>query len=164
MRRAAASSPAAAPSRGARRAPAAPGRHDPRAAVHGRRRGLPADDAQLRGQGQPQGAPGGAPRGALASTPRAGSLAFVDGGGFAEPSTKAARALLEGWGQETPLLVVASEDEEALIKSFRNLDRVLVTVPAELEIADIVWARSLLVSEAALPLVQTRAGAKEETS
>ena len=39
-----------------------------------------------------------------------------------------------------------------------NLERVLVTVPAELEVAHVVWANSLLVSEAALPLVEARAG------
>ena len=38
-----------------------------------------------------------------------------------------------------------------------NLPRVLVTVPAELEVAHVVWARSLVVSEAALPLIQGRA-------
>jgi large subunit ribosomal protein L4 len=103
-------------------------------------------------------------RAALSQHAERGSLAFVDGGSFAEPSTKAAQALLAGWGQETPLLVVATEDEVGLIKSFRNVDRVLVTVPSELEIAEVVWATSLLVSQAALPLVQTRAGAKEEVS
>jgi ribosomal protein L4 len=50
-----------------------------------------------------------------------------------------------------------SEDEEMLIKSFRNLPRVLVTVPSELEVAHVVWARSLVVSETALPLIQGRA-------
>ena len=55
------------------------------------------------------------------------------------------------------MLVVAHEDEEALIKSFRNLERVVVTVPAELEVQHVVWARSLLVSEAALEQVQGRA-------
>jgi hypothetical protein len=32
-----------------------------------------------------------------------------------------------------------------------------VTVPAELEVATVVWARSILISEAALPLVEGRA-------
>jgi hypothetical protein len=35
---------------------------------------------------------------------------------------------------------------------------VLVTVPGELEVAHVVWARSVLVSQAALPLVEARAG------
>ena len=37
-----------------------------------------------------------------------------------------------------------------------------MTAPSELEVAALVWARSLLVSEAALPLVLGRAGAAAE--
>ena len=48
------------------------------------------------------------------------------------------------------------------MKSFRNLDRVLVTSPSELEVAGVVWAQSLLVSEAALPLVLAKAGASAQ--
>jgi len=85
------------------------------------------------------------------------TLALVDGAAFQTPSTKQAVALIDAWGKETPLVVVAHEDEEALIKSFRNLERVIVTVPSELEVAPIVWARSVLVSQAALPLVEGKA-------
>ena len=60
-------------------------------------------------------------------------------------------------GKTAPLVLIVTEAEETLIKSFRNLDRVLVTIPAEVEVAEIVWARSLLVSEAALEQVQGRA-------
>jgi large subunit ribosomal protein L4 len=98
-------------------------------------------------------------RAALSDHAQAGTVGLVAASSFDTPSTKQAVALLEKWGKETPTLVVASEDEEALIKSFRNLDRVLVTVPAELEVAQVVWARSLVVSEAALPLVQAKAAA-----
>jgi ribosomal protein L4 len=59
---------------------------------------------------------------------------------------------------ELPLLLVVDEQEEALTKSFRNVDRVVVTVPAELEVASIVWARSLVISQAALVGVNARAG------
>ena len=45
-----------------------------------------------------------------------------------------------------------------LVKSFRNLAKVLVATPAELEVAGVVWARSLLITEAAMPLVLARAG------
>jgi large subunit ribosomal protein L4 len=95
--------------------------------------------------------------GALSNHVSNGTFALVDGGAFGTPSTKQAKALVADWQQETPLLLVAHEDEEALIKSFRNLDRVLVTVPAELEVAPVVWARSVLVSETALPLVAGKA-------
>jgi large subunit ribosomal protein L4 len=100
-------------------------------------------------------------RAALSDHAQAGTLGLVAGGSFDAPSTKQAVELLDKWGQRTPTLLVASEDEVSLIKSFRNLDRVLVTVPAELEVAQVVWARSLVVSEAALPLVQAKAGVSE---
>jgi large subunit ribosomal protein L4 len=96
-------------------------------------------------------------RGALSHHAAAGTIALVDGATFETPSTKQAKELVAGWGKELPLLVVAHEDEVALKKSFRNLPRVLVTVPSELEVAAVVWARSVLVSEAALPLVEGRA-------
>lgn len=96
--------------------------------------------------------------GALSNHVSNGTLALLDGAGFTSPATRQAKALIEGWGNELPLLVVAHEDEQALVKSFRNLERVLVTVPAELEVAAVVWARSVLVTEAALPLVEGRVG------
>ena len=96
-------------------------------------------------------------RGALSHHAANGTIGLVDGSAFETPSTKQAKALVEGWGKDLPLVIVANEDEVGLIKSFRNLERVLVTVPAELEVASVVWARALLVSEAALPLVEARA-------
>ena len=96
-------------------------------------------------------------RGALSNHVANGTFGVLDGGAFDAPSTKKAAALLAEWGQESPIVIVATEEEEALAKSFRNLERVLVTLPSELEVAAVVWARALLVSEAALPLVQGRA-------
>jgi large subunit ribosomal protein L4 len=96
-------------------------------------------------------------RSALSDHAAAGTLALVDGSTFETPSTKAAAQLLASWGGETPSVVVVAEEEAGLAKSFRNLDRVIVTVPSELEVAEVVWARSLLVSEAALPALQGRA-------
>jgi large subunit ribosomal protein L4 len=96
-------------------------------------------------------------RGALSAHAAAGTLGLLDGAAFSAPSTKEAASLLAGWANDLPLLVVATDDEDAVIKSFRNLERVVVTAPSELEVAAVVWARSLLVTEAALPLVQGRA-------
>jgi large subunit ribosomal protein L4 len=97
-------------------------------------------------------------RGALSNHAANGTVALVDGAAVTEPSTRWALELLASWRDERPVLVVAHEDEEALVKSFRNLPRVLVTVPAELQVAAVVWARAVLVTEAALPLVEARAG------
>src|SRR5919204_259004 len=96
-------------------------------------------------------------RSALSDHAAHGTLAVIGDGAFDEPSTRDAASLVSAWGKELPLLVIARDDEEALVKSFRNLDKVLVTVPGELEVAEVVWARSLLVSESALELVQGRA-------
>jgi large subunit ribosomal protein L4 len=96
-------------------------------------------------------------RGALSHHVANGTLAVLDASGFETPSTKQAKGVVESWDKETPLLIVATEEEETLIKSFRNLPRALVTVPSELEVATVVWAKSLLITEAALPLVQGRA-------
>ena len=96
-------------------------------------------------------------RAALSDHAVNGSLGLIDASAFETASTKQARALVEGWGKETPILVVVTEDEETVIKSFRNLPKVLVTVTSELDVASIVWARSLLITESALPLVEARA-------
>jgi large subunit ribosomal protein L4 len=96
-------------------------------------------------------------RSALSAHASEGTFGVLDASGFDEPSTKRALALLEGWGKETPTVLVVTEDEETLIKSFRNIPRVNVMLPNELEVRDVVWARSLLVSQDALELVQGRA-------
>ena len=96
-------------------------------------------------------------RSALASHAQEGTLAIVSAEQFSAPSTKAAKALIETWGKQTPTVVVALHEEETLAKSFRNLERVVVIGPSELEVGAVVWARSLVVSEAALPLVTGKA-------
>jgi large subunit ribosomal protein L4 len=96
-------------------------------------------------------------RSALSDHAQAGTLALLDAGAFDAPSTRRAAELLSEWGQQSPTVVIVTEEEEDVAKSFRNLDRVLVTIPSELEVAHVVWARSLVVSQAALDAVQGRA-------
>jgi large subunit ribosomal protein L4 len=96
-------------------------------------------------------------RGALAAHAREGTLALVDGAAWSEASTKQAAALVEAWAKERPLVVVVSDDDVNLGLSFRNLEKVAVVAPSELDVAAVVWARSLLVSQDALPAVQGRA-------
>ena len=95
-------------------------------------------------------------RAALSDHAQAGTVSVLDAS-FDAPSTRRALELIGDAAR--PLLVVASESEEALIKSFRNLPDTIVTVPSELDVSSIVWARSLLISQAALPLVEGRASA-----
>ena len=98
---------------------------------------------------------------ALSEHARRSSFGVIDGTAFDAPSTKQAVAFLDGWLAELPLLVVATGQEENLVKSFRNVARVQVVEPGELEVAALAWARSLLVTESALPLVEARAAGEK---
>ena len=86
-----------------------------------------------------------------------GTFGVLDGSGFSEPSTRKATDLLSQWGKEYPLVVVATDEEQNVSKSFRNLERAVVVTPSELEVAALVWARSVLVTQEALDAVQGRA-------
>ena len=93
-------------------------------------------------------------RAALSDHATNGTLAILAEGSFTEPSTRSAVQLLP---PRPPLLLIAQEDDEAVIKSFRNLERVVVTTPSQLEVSAVVWAGSVLISEGALPDVEGRA-------
>jgi len=93
-------------------------------------------------------------RGALSDLAGRSALAVIDASAFKQPSTRAAADLVGGWGKELPLVVIAQPEEEAVAKSFRNLDRVLVLEPSELEVGALVWARSVIATEAALDRVK----------
>ncbi len=93
-------------------------------------------------------------RSALSRHAGRGSLAVVGANSFEEPSTRAAAAFLGAWGNELPLLVLVQPDELHVARSFRNLPRVLVLEPSELEVGALVWARSVVATEAALERIQ----------
>ena len=97
-------------------------------------------------------------RSALAGHAQEGSLALIDGSTWTEPSTRSAAAFVETWAQPKPLVLVVTDDEDAIAKSFRNLEKVAVVAPSELDVSAVVWAQSLLVSQAALATLEARAG------
>ena len=92
-------------------------------------------------------------RSALSAHASRGSIGVLDADAFETPSTKAAAAVLDGWTEERPVLVVCTEDEVGLAKSFRNLARVAVTIPGELEVRSLVGSKSVLVTKVALESV-----------
>jgi large subunit ribosomal protein L4 len=91
---------------------------------------------------------------ALSAHAGAGSLHAVDGGAFDEPRTAKAAELFTGAALRTPLVVVVAEDDDHFAKSARNLHRTHVVPVGELEVADIVWARNLVVTKAALAALE----------
>jgi large subunit ribosomal protein L4 len=96
-------------------------------------------------------------RAALSVHGARGSVAVVDGASFEEPSTKQAAKALEAWGGGSPALVVLDADEVGALKSFRNMPRVTVVGATAVGVADIVGHASLVISKAALDVLEARA-------
>jgi large subunit ribosomal protein L4 len=99
-------------------------------------------------------------RSALSVHADRGSVAVFDASVFGTPSTKQAKALLEGWGPDARTLVVLHESEATAGRSFRNLERVVVIPAEDAGVTNIINAVRLLVSEAALPALVARANGK----
>jgi large subunit ribosomal protein L4 len=101
-------------------------------------------------------------RSALSVHADRGSVAVFDASAsvFGTPSTKQAKALLDGWGADARTLVVLHESEASAGRSFRNLQRVVVIPAEDAGVTNIINAVRLLVSEAALPALVARANGK----
>jgi large subunit ribosomal protein L4 len=99
-------------------------------------------------------------RAALSVHAERGSVAVLDGGSFSEPATKQAAQGLEKWGAKLPTLVVLDAEELAALKSFRNLPGVTVMRASQVAVADVVGHASLVVSQAALDQLASRASEK----
>ena len=89
-------------------------------------------------------------RAALSLHAERGSIAVVDSAAFDQPSTREAVASLDDWGASRPVLVVLDEQEEACARSFRNINSVTVLAAADTGVADLLGARSVVVSSSAL--------------
>jgi large subunit ribosomal protein L4 len=87
---------------------------------------------------------------ALTQHARGGSLAVLDAEGISQPRTKDAVALLSPWRSQRPCLVLVTNDEEPAALSFRNLERTDVIAAHEVDVADLLRARTLVVSKGAL--------------
>ena len=85
------------------------------------------------------------------------SVAVLDGASFSEPATKQAADTLSKWGADLPTLVVIGAEEEAVAKSFRNIEGVTVAVADAAGVADVVGASSLVLTQAALEELASRA-------
>jgi large subunit ribosomal protein L4 len=88
------------------------------------------------------------------------SIGVFDGA-FDAPRTKDAIALIANWRQDRPLVVVVDDAEDAAAYSFRNLPKSVVLTVDELGVEAILWARSLLVSSAALDRIHWVLGERE---
>jgi large subunit ribosomal protein L4 len=96
-------------------------------------------------------------RAALSVHAERGTVAVLDGSTFGEPATKQAATALQKWGADSPTLVVITAEEDAVAKSFRNIQGVTVALAGAAGVADVMGATSLVVSEAALEELKGRA-------
>jgi large subunit ribosomal protein L4 len=97
-------------------------------------------------------------RSALSVHAARGSVAVLDGAAFDAPSTKQAAEALDKWGAKRPTLIVVDAEEVAAAKSFRNIPRATVLPATGAGVADIIGHNSLVVSQAALEVLESRAG------
>jgi len=97
-------------------------------------------------------------RSALAVHAERNSVAVLKAGDFDTPSTKNAAAALDKWGAKGSVLVVLAAEEENAMLSFRNLPKVTVVPATAVGVADVVGHASLVVSEAALEILESRSG------
>lgn len=88
------------------------------------------------------------------------SLAVIDPGDYQPPSTRRAAEALSGQ-QSSSTLVVLDRGEADCAKSFRNLPGVGVLAVEDAGVADVVGARRLVVSPAALERLSALASAPE---
>ena len=96
-------------------------------------------------------------RAALSVHAERNSIAVLDGSSFSGPATKQAADALKKWGAERPILVMIGSDEEAVAKSFRNIEGINVALAEAAGVADVLGASSMVVTEAALEQLKGRA-------
>jgi large subunit ribosomal protein L4 len=92
-------------------------------------------------------------RSALSDRATEGRVAVVEAWDFAEPKTRRAREALGELGWEGKVLVVVGADEEAAIKSFRNLPDVQLLLANELNAYDVLCNDWVVFTRATLPSV-----------
>jgi len=101
-------------------------------------------------------------RAALSVHAERGTVAVLDGSTFSEPATKQAATALAKWDAGSPTLVVISSEEEAVAKSFRNIEGVTVAQASAAGVADVIGAAALVVSQAALEELSSRGQSGEK--
>jgi large subunit ribosomal protein L4 len=90
-------------------------------------------------------------RSALSDRAAEGRVAVVTAWDFDEPKTRLAREALAELGWEGKVLVVVGADEEAAIKSFRNLPDVQLLLANELNAYDVLCNDWVVFTRATLP-------------
>ena len=90
-------------------------------------------------------------RSALSDRAAEGKVVVVDSWGFDAPKTKDAKAALDALGIDGTALVVVGRDDAAAALSFRNLPKVQLIGPGELNAYDVLVNDVVIFTKANLP-------------
>ncbi len=90
-------------------------------------------------------------RSALSDRAAESKIVVVEDWGFDAPSTKTAKGLLAEVGVEGKALIVVGRDDEAAVKSFRNLPDCHVLMADQLNTFDVLRSDFVVFSQATLP-------------
>ena len=93
-------------------------------------------------------------RSALSGKVADGQLHVVDKLGFAQPQTKEVVRVLHNVGIERSVLIVTGEPDRSVLTSARNLTKTKVLPAAYLNVVDMLTHRDLLLTEAAVRVVE----------
>jgi large subunit ribosomal protein L4 len=104
----------------------------------------------------------GALRSALSERVREGKVALVDGWSIGKPKTKEFVGALKQLGYEGKTLIVDSLDNENLLLSTRNVQSTKVVNSFGLNIYDLLYHDSLIISEAAVKEIEELLGPRKE--
>jgi large subunit ribosomal protein L4 len=96
-------------------------------------------------------------RSALSVHAARGSVAVFDPAPFGTPSTKAGLKLLSSWDRKGATLLVLSDEQEFVSRSFRNLEKTRVLPVSQVGVADLIRAANLVLSQEALDAITARA-------
>jgi large subunit ribosomal protein L4 len=98
----------------------------------------------------------GALRSALTDALQSGKLAVVDQLAFEEPKTREAAGLLKALSLEGKVLLVLSEPEDTVEKSFRNLPSVRIAYAKSLGTYEVLRADRVLFTDAAVAILESK--------
>jgi large subunit ribosomal protein L4 len=90
-------------------------------------------------------------RSALSDRANEGKVVVVDSWGFETPKTKDAKAALDALGITGTALVVVGRDDAAAALSFRNLPKVQIIGPGELNAYDVLCNEWVIFTKDVLP-------------
>lgn len=97
---------------------------------------------------------------ALAGHAIRGTMRVLGDEVFEKPSTKAAAALVaklrESLGATSKITVVCRAEQEAVARSFRNIENIGIATYEGLAVADVMWGRGLVITESALARIEGR--------